>query len=293
MIYNKKAFSLVELIVVLSILSILSTIWFYSYVSYSRDSRNSSRILDLSTINKSLNIYETKYWRFPDPSDYTSIIYNSNIIWKQWTIWKSIYNILKLDNLPLDPLTSNLYSFSVNVNNNRYEIWTISEWNLYFTNKINLNETYANNNLLTHISWNYNWKVLTNFYKENIKIFSMPSISISDIKYTDLNDIYNKKLFSYNWCKKLPYTYIDFSQDEENSLYIPKKILLYDWKYNDLNNNINIQKQLISNFVESYSWTIYQNDNSIKDLINTNLNDVNFPNNFNKFTNIFMYKNNY
>jgi prepilin-type N-terminal cleavage/methylation domain-containing protein len=53
---NKKALTLVELIVVLIVLAILSTILFFSIQSRFRDARDSVRIVDISNIDKQLQI---------------------------------------------------------------------------------------------------------------------------------------------------------------------------------------------------------------------------------------------
>jgi len=45
--YNKKGFTLVELIVVITILAVLGTIAFLSLQGYSKKSRNSVRSIDI------------------------------------------------------------------------------------------------------------------------------------------------------------------------------------------------------------------------------------------------------
>jgi prepilin-type N-terminal cleavage/methylation domain-containing protein len=53
---NKKAFTLVELIVVVTILIILSTISFYSVKTYVKKSRDAVRINDLAKIELALEV---------------------------------------------------------------------------------------------------------------------------------------------------------------------------------------------------------------------------------------------
>ena len=50
--YTNKAFTLVELIVVVTILAILGTIAFISLQGYSKDARNSTRIVDMKSVEK-------------------------------------------------------------------------------------------------------------------------------------------------------------------------------------------------------------------------------------------------
>ncbi len=64
MIVEKKAFTLVELIVVITILAILWTIGFMWYQQYWVDSRNSKRTLDLSNISNLILVKEAE-WILP------------------------------------------------------------------------------------------------------------------------------------------------------------------------------------------------------------------------------------
>ena len=57
---TKKAFTLVELIVVITILAILGTIAFMSLQGYSADARNTKRTNDINSIGGSINIKSTK-----------------------------------------------------------------------------------------------------------------------------------------------------------------------------------------------------------------------------------------
>jgi prepilin-type N-terminal cleavage/methylation domain-containing protein len=49
---NKKAFTLVELIVVITILAVLSTIAFISFQGYTMSARDSVRLADIKSIEK-------------------------------------------------------------------------------------------------------------------------------------------------------------------------------------------------------------------------------------------------
>ena len=83
---NSKAFTLVELIVVITILAILWTIAFLSFQWYSKDSRDTVRLNDLKTIEKSLELYVTKVWTYPEPSLYAEISFSWSEAWIQWTL---------------------------------------------------------------------------------------------------------------------------------------------------------------------------------------------------------------
>ncbi len=49
---NKKAFTLVELIVVITILAVLWTIWYLSFLWYTESSRDSARLSDITSMKK-------------------------------------------------------------------------------------------------------------------------------------------------------------------------------------------------------------------------------------------------
>lgn len=57
---TKKAFTLVELIIVITILAILATIGFMSYQSYTADARNSKRTNDLASIESKVVVVMAK-----------------------------------------------------------------------------------------------------------------------------------------------------------------------------------------------------------------------------------------
>lgn len=57
---TKKAFTLVELIIVITILAILATIGFVSFQGYTSDSRNSKRLNDISGLQSKLEVTVAK-----------------------------------------------------------------------------------------------------------------------------------------------------------------------------------------------------------------------------------------
>lgn len=146
-----NGFTLVELIVVIVILAILATIAFLSFNSYSSSSRDSVRLSDITNISKWVELYFTKIWTYPTPIN--STIYTWWINWwniiNQWNInWNNIW--LSKSN-PTDPLTNNLYTYSVWWNNSYYQIyWELENWTSYLDN----NSAYADNKL-SYIKWNY------------------------------------------------------------------------------------------------------------------------------------------
>lgn len=274
---NKWAFTLVEFIIVVAILSVLMTISYNNFSHYTMKARDTSRILDIASIEKTLHAYEARVWNYPDPSDYKEITYSWSSIWKQWTVWESIFHTLKLNKIPRDPLSDDMFSYSVLAkNNNKFEIATIMEWEENLS-KIFDNTYASNSNIRTRIIWNYDSKTAHNYFWDNLKIIALPSISNWDSNLTSLSDIIDNKTLIYTWCQKLPASYENIKNEEEidNSLFIPKKILLFDWVTQDLIIDEDKQRELLLNIKEAYQGTAFEEDKFIWELINLNINDNN------------------
>jgi len=151
--HNKKAFTLVELIVVITILAILGTIAFVSLQWYSKDSRNSVRVTDVSTINTSLELLSLQTGKYPTPSNAEAIFSWATIIWQLGTIGDSVVtNVQRLWTKPLDPKTSEEYGYSTTQNSKEFQVKYTLEDGLATT----LPQTYAATNLVPRLKWNYN-----------------------------------------------------------------------------------------------------------------------------------------
>ena len=209
MINIKKAFTLVELIVVITILAILWTIAFLSFQWYSRDARDSVRTSDIDNIRSSLELYSVSTWKFPDPSWSISITYSWAEIWSQWTIWDSVIkNLQRLSKKPLDPLSLNEYTYSRLSSKKEYELWAILEWDVFWYSPVT--QVNAATAPTSYISWNYNWiiaQVSTWAISTTTYILAIPTIITTDISWalTDLTvtSILTNKKLAYNWSTKL------------------------------------------------------------------------------------------
>ncbi len=127
-IKNKRAFTMVELIVVVTILTILWAIWFISYQWQIESSRNTSRQTDILNLWVELKNHKLKNWIYPNPGDYFNIMYNwtGNIVAKQWFMNSKVYST-EIITAPLDPNYKIPYLYSVTKNNQFYELATIIE----------------------------------------------------------------------------------------------------------------------------------------------------------------------
>jgi len=72
---NKKAFTLVELLVVMTVLSILATISFIYFFNSFAETRDSSRLSDLNNMVTNLELYYTQESKLPIPDTPVEIEY--------------------------------------------------------------------------------------------------------------------------------------------------------------------------------------------------------------------------
>ena len=101
-----KGFTLVELIIVITILVILATIAFISYDWYTTDSRDASRLSTLKNIKDGLEKYYVQVWDYPMPDNiYLTWKLEWNDVNYVWYIWDDVTRAIKMNPVPLDPLT--------------------------------------------------------------------------------------------------------------------------------------------------------------------------------------------
>jgi len=70
---QKKAFTLVELVVVIMILVILIAVAFISFSKSGSDARDAVRTEDLSKIHTALETYNSKVWEYPIVSNSSKV----------------------------------------------------------------------------------------------------------------------------------------------------------------------------------------------------------------------------
>ena len=88
------------------IIGILATIAFLTLWNYTNQARDSKRFSDKSNIEKTLEIYKSKTWEYPD--------FDLDENWQKvfWTLaWDKVKNILPV--LPLDPFTKKPYKIQL------------------------------------------------------------------------------------------------------------------------------------------------------------------------------------
>lgn len=184
----KKAFTLVELIVVMTLIVILSSIWFFSYLQYTEWTRDTSRVHQLQIIWDGIDLALSKWIKLTPES---AIVVN--VEWEkystQWLAWKEILWKIKYVSDWLDPKTKELFTFSLWANNKEYDMLTALD---------NPNNS-PKKQLINSFVSDSNWRIPYVYWKNTVWIFV-------DSNYVPLNKILNWTLdidcdTTNNWYK--------------------------------------------------------------------------------------------
>jgi len=233
---------------------------FISIQWYSKSSRDSARISDISRIKTSLELFHINTWKYPSTTNGFEVTYSGSEVWTQWDFWKSTFDMVsRLDDIPVDPLTLNKYTYSVLNTDQEYEIAWIMEWDeLGF-----IGNSYAWENVVNAIvTWNYNG-ILAKVTSNNINyVLAVPTI-ISWEK-TLLETIFTNRSFVYTGYKNIPFSYswstynplgeIDLNLVSTNQ----SEYVLYIWPISDLSDEDNVWPRigLLEDLKIVYSWSI-------------------------------------
>ena len=295
---HKKAFTLVELIVVITILAILWTIAFLSFQWYTKSARDSIRINDLKLIEKNLSLYKIETWEYPLPSEpYDEVTYESKEVWTQWTVGQSvIQNLDKLNKVPRDPLTWNEYTYSRLNTKKELQLACVLEWSpvtiikneeirnknyrdfifafnsSYFVSQANAAD--VKTAATAYVIWDYNWEIAKVNSWSTTYILAVPTIINWDMTLTDIIEVISNKKLVYNWYGNLPssYTWTIFEMNWWFDYSQTWWIVVYSWSINDLKTDEDARLELITNLQGVYSWTILENTWNIKNLLETEIN---------------------
>ena len=131
---HKKAFTLVELIIVIVIIGILVSAIFLSYTNYSWKARDANRISDLWNIKEVIEKNLLIWWNLEEPDDKENMIVSKE--WNNWEVWvfwsKNYEKYSDLLKVPSDPSSNEFYKFSVSDDKKYYIIETVLEnWEIY------------------------------------------------------------------------------------------------------------------------------------------------------------------
>jgi prepilin-type N-terminal cleavage/methylation domain-containing protein len=160
---NKKAFSLIELIIVISIISLLGVVGMSYQWAQNQKVKNTRTIWDLGTLNNSILSYMEEKNTLPNPkwnknyflsgSEYAHG--SGSAFWVHWFVTESLLPKKYLNYLPLDPRTNQYYAYWKTIGNNFYEVaWVLNvEWD--YISKLIWN--YPADNWPYSLIREYNW----------------------------------------------------------------------------------------------------------------------------------------
>ena len=273
---DKKAFTLVELIVVITILAILWAIAFISMQWYSVTSRDSVRISDMKTMKIWLELYHLQVWNYPEPTNGIPITYSWWVVWTQWTFWDSVIkNISKLNEKPTDPLTEVEYTYSIINTRQEFELaWTM-EWDSISLNNSMLLQAQARRwrRWTAYTAWNYNSQVAKVSTWWTTYLLALPSIISSDITAPDVVDMVSNKKMVYKWYSNLPssYTWTTFEVNWETNLNLTNNLVVYSWV--SLPSTSWEVTTFMTNLKQAYVWTDLENNSNYQNVVTLDTND--------------------
>jgi prepilin-type N-terminal cleavage/methylation domain-containing protein len=181
---HKRAFTLVELIVVITILAVLWTIAFVSFQWYAASSRDSVRVTDLKNIDKVLKLRVTAWESLLLPEKSIKLTASGTILHYQWLMWEKLLSHYWLSNWWLDPIDNSPYAYALNANRNKYQLLGFLEtWN---SAVFNFNKSFANNSeRFPKTFWDSLWILLDE--STNIPLIETASDTEIDIQSTTEN----------------------------------------------------------------------------------------------------------
>jgi len=108
---QRKAFTLVELIIVITILAILATIAFMSFQWYTSKSRDANRASTAKNIETWLSLFQVRAGVYPIQSTWGTISVWGTGVTVQWNLDESIARVINLNEVPRDPKTGEMYHY--------------------------------------------------------------------------------------------------------------------------------------------------------------------------------------
>jgi uncharacterized protein (TIGR02145 family) len=255
--HTKKAFSLVELIVIMVILAILWTISFIALQGYSTDARDTKRLSDINNLLSKVNIETTKWTLLEDLITYKTqtwiTINNKNEITNMWII--NFENLKENQESFQDPLNKEDYKFA------------FSEW---ITNINWKDESYKFIQMGTVSERNGTTQLVWNYYQID-PLTDSPSLFVDQEWNPIINGlspmIYNPNIKPYEWVAWIT----QWTQDYNEKWFTRKEIVVKDWNgkgYTIMDRNLwatafynySSDTESTSNVVNSstFYWDYYQ-----------------------------------
>ena len=256
---KKEAFTITELVIVVTVFAILGALVFQTYTKYTIQSRDTKRIQDISTIDKSLELSRIDNSIYPVPSDYNDINYSGTTVWKQGTFGDSIIKYTsRIIEKPLDALFENDYTYSVTQSQKEYEIGWILE------QPLSSDTTWYQ----ALVKGSYNGKILISWQNY---VLALPSIITADLWDLDAEDIVTNKNIVYDQYSNIPSSYKSYVWEWSMTgsfNYLPGDLLLLSGSMSELSTStwkINFMKSLQT----AYSGTTLSGSQNFSILLST------------------------
>jgi len=271
---NKKAFTLVELIVVITILAVLATVAFISFQWYALSARDSTRLADLNSITKVLELYNVKHWKYPNPDAKTNITYSGSTAWTQWVFGISSYSDWSsMSNVPVDPVTGLEYPYSVTSSRWEYSLAAVLENPV--SSKLSQSTFAWTQEAQVHVKWNYNGKFLKVRTNTSTYLLWVPSILASDITSAELETILTNERLVYKGYKNLPasYSWSVYNTNPTDGFpfwtwsYVANDLILFMWDTNDLEVDSTKRVDFLDKLQTSYSGSVIESESDIAELL--------------------------
>lgn len=186
--YNKKWFTIVELVIAVMIVSILAVVWFVQFASFLSASRDTNRISQVAEIYDgfiSLKMRST----LPLPTDYIEIKKGDKLIWFQGHIWEKLLHSMEYTSNGIDPETDEYYTYALTKNKKSIAIMTLLEEDPVVKNYVTYTNTFAEDNeyKYPYIEWEKVGVILDNENTPVDRIQANKATGVFDLLTTSTN----------------------------------------------------------------------------------------------------------
>lgn len=200
---NKKAFTLVELIVVVTILAILSTVWFVAFSGYLEWVRDTNRVSQLKNISDGLSLYQASA-QLPLPDDKIEIRQWSKVIGYQWYAWENILSKIEYSAEGNDPKDNALFTYAVTKERKAFGLMAFLEEENGLEGLVMKNKAVASyENRIPFVTWRKVGVFIDDVntpVQENTDIMSQWYLDILDV-WANTFQVYlsNAEIYSGSW----------------------------------------------------------------------------------------------
>ena len=175
-------FTLVELIVVITILWILWAVWFLSFQWQTKNARNTTRMSDLSNLEKWLSSFRVTSDYLPLPENYITIQWSWTVIGYQWDAWDSVLSQVNFNWEWTDPASQTYYIYRIDENKTRFQIMVFLETELSYNHQyLPINIAHASTTDYSTREWYSEWTALWILLTDD----NTPLHEVTDSSYFD------------------------------------------------------------------------------------------------------------